>query len=216
VRLRIAPRVAFWAFAALTLLVSHDLVWLVQLGPGESLALALRGEQHGYWSWASLAILGAAIVAALATASRALRLVRRARLLHAPIGRIARYAFLWRAAVAWARLLAAVGIGFAIQENVEHYLAHGHVMGLGALTGPEYPLAIPVLALVSAAAAVACATIRSVERELVAGIAAALHRQPSRAPSRMPPTPSIVPARRRAAMASSAAGRAPPPLLVGT
>ena len=44
-RLRIAPRVAFWAFAALTLLVSHDLVWLVQLGPGESLALALRGEQ---------------------------------------------------------------------------------------------------------------------------------------------------------------------------
>ena len=53
-----------------------------------------------------------------------------------------------RFAAIWLRLLAVVAIGFVIQENVEHVIAHGHAPGLGALLGPEYPLALPVIGLV--------------------------------------------------------------------
>lgn len=214
--MRLPPRLAFWALAAATLLISHDLVWLVQSGPGESLATALRSAQHGYWTWVSIAILIGVCAAAIVTVLRTLGLLRLAHRLDAPVARARARSFLARAAVAWLRLLAVVGIGFAIQENVEHYLAHGHVLGLGAVTGPEYPLAIPVLAAATVLAALVGATVRSIEREILAGIAGALRSRQARAPRRLRPIDVPVPLRRRPAMAGTDAGRAPPLLLVGT
>ena len=49
----------------------------------------------------------------------------------------------------WLPLFALVAVAFAIQENVEHLVGHGHLIGLGALVGPEYPLALPVIGLVT-------------------------------------------------------------------
>ena len=51
------PRVAFWALAAVALLISHDATFLVQVGPGEALARALREAGHGYWGAASVVLL---------------------------------------------------------------------------------------------------------------------------------------------------------------
>ena len=213
-RTRFSPRIVFWALAAVTLLVSHDAVWLVQMGPGERLASAMRASQHGYWAIASVVILVVAVLAATATVARAVRLARRARRLAAPVPAVRARSVLGRAVVGWVRLLAVVGIGFAIQENVEHWLSHGHLLGFGAITGPEYPLAIPVLSAVTAVAALLGALVRSVEAELVAGIAAALSRlRPPRIARR---APDPIHLRRRPAMAGSDAGRAPPVLLVGT
>ena len=212
---RSSPALVFWALAAVALLVSHDAIWLVQLGPGEELAAILRSSQHGYWAAASVLVLVVAAVAALVTLTRAIGLVRNARRLDAPVGRIRGRGVLGRAGLAWIRLLAVVGIGFALQENVEHYLAHGHVLGLGAITGPEYPLAVPVLAAVTAVAAILAALVRAVEHELVAGIAAA-RRIAHRPPRTTRHALDRVARRRRPAMAGSDAGRAPPLLLVGT
>ena len=60
----------------------------------------------------------------------------------------------------WAPLFGLVAVAFAIQENVEHLAGHGHLIGLGALGGPEYPLALPVIALVTLVAAALGAVVR--------------------------------------------------------
>jgi hypothetical protein len=215
-RFRLPPSVVFWALAAVTLLVSHDAIWLIQMGPGEDLASALRTMQHGYLAVASVTILILAVGATLATATRTYGLLRRARLLDASVPAFRRRHLVARAAVAWFRLFAVVGVGFAIQENVEHFLAHGHALGVGAITGPEYPLAIPVLAGVTAVAALLFAAVRVVEADLVAGIAAALRRVRLRAPRIRRRAQDVLPLRRRSAMSGRDAGRAPPILLVGS
>jgi hypothetical protein len=211
---RHSPRLAFWTLAALTLLVSHDAVWLVQRGPGEDVAAALRTAQHGYWAWASIGIVGVAVLVVAATALRATALVRRARRLRADVAPVGLRSFGTRFAVAWVRLVAVVAIGFAVQENVEHFVAHGHLLGLGAITGPEYPLAVPILVGLGAVAALVIATVRCVERELLRAIATAERAGRSRAPRvvRWATRPARRP--RLAPLAGMDAGRAPPPLLV--
>ena len=59
----------------------------------------------------------------------------------------------------WWRLALVVALGFAVQENLEHLLTHGHAPGLGVLAGPEYPLALPIIGLVTAATAVVAALV---------------------------------------------------------
>ena len=66
-----------------------------------------------------------------------------------------------------------VALAFAVQENAEHVLSHGHLIGAGALIGPEYPLALPVLAVVSGLAAAVTALVREHEADLLRRIAAA-------------------------------------------
>jgi hypothetical protein len=215
-RFRLPTSVVFWTLAAVTLLISHDAIWLIQIGPGQDLASALRAMQHGYLVAASVAILLVAVGAALATAARTHGLLRRARLVGASVPAFRGRHLATRAVVAWVRLFAVVGVGFAIQENVEHFLAHAHVLGVGAITGPEYPLAIPVLASVTAVAALLFAAVRVVEADLVAGIAAALRQARLRAPRIARRTQVVLPLRRRSAMSGSDAGRAPPIFLVGS
>ena len=102
---------------------------------------------------------------------------------------------------------------FAVQENVEHLIAHGHAPIAGVLVGPEYPLALPVIGLVTAIAAALVALVARTQEELVAAIEAALRRPNSRAtPSRSPSATPALPV--GSVLARRGAGRAPPALAV--
>ncbi len=210
----IRDRFAFWALTGVSLLVAHDAIFLVQAGPGEDLAATLRTAGHGYWALASLALAVTAIVAATWTWLRIRRLQRRARTLGAAAAathpRLVR-----RVGVAWLRLAAVVSIGFLVQENVEHVIAHGHAPGFGALIGPEYPLAIPVIAVISAIAAIVAALVGSRREALVVAIEAALRQMP-RAPRDTMRPPARLPAGIGSVLAVQGAGRAPPTLVVAT
>ena len=206
--MRLPPRLAFWALAGVALLVSHDAIWLTQVGPGEALTAALRNGGHDYWGAASTALTAAGLAAAAWAAIRLYRLRRGTSAVDAePVGR----PYLRRAAGAWLRLFSVVAIGFVIQENLEHAVAHGHSLWAGALIGPEYPLALPVIGVITAFAALVAAAFVTAERILLARLESS--RPPLRAPRRVPrPTRRIVlpgegDARRHT-------GRGPPALLV--
>lgn len=207
---RISGRIAFWALAGLALLVSHDALFFVQYGPGEALTRALRDAGHAYWTLARLGLAAAGIAAAAMVAIRLIRLRSHARRLGAPAA--ARPAGWWgRLLLTWGRLFALVAVGFVIQESAEHIAMHGHAIGLGALIGPEYPLAMPVLALVSLVAGLITVFVTAVEVALEATIAAA-SRQP-RPPRRVIGPPAELGVQRIPILARAAAGRAPPSVL---
>ena len=204
---RIPARVAFWAMAGVALFVSHDAIFLVQLGPGESLTRALREAGHDYWALASLGLAVIGVATAVAVWFRLLGLRCRPAELGAAPGRAGRARLL----PTWLRLFAVVALGFAVQENVEHYISHMHATGLGVLFGVEYPLALPVIALVTGFAALIATTVGGVERELLSVIAAALRRIAlGRAPHSLPRPPRRQAVSRISPLALAIAGRAPP------
>jgi hypothetical protein len=166
--LRGRQAIAFWLVAAACLLASHDLIYLVQLGPGRGLADALRDAGHGYWP--ILSALIAATVAGLVarTTLRLYALGRRARELPSRRGAPARIGPLLRI---WMRLLVVVAVAFVLQENAEHFVSHAHAPLLGALGGPEYPLALPMLAAITLLGAIVTVVVRERERTLLARIA---------------------------------------------
>ncbi len=209
---RSTHRLAFCVLAALALLVSHDAIWLVQLGPGEGLAAALRSGGHGYWGGMSGVMAVLALVAVVAIVRRLSRLRRSAVELGAGRGVSVRASsYLARASVAWPRLLVVVLIGFALQENVEHALTHGHTPGLGALLGPEHPLAIPVIATITLIGSLLASIILVVEDALLASIRDLDSR--NRAPLRLI-RPALTLRRPSMSRPRAHAGRAPPALLV--
>jgi hypothetical protein len=207
---RLPPRLAFWALAGIALLASHDAIWLAQVGPGEALTSALRGGGHDYWGATSAALMIGGLNAALWAGIRLVRLRR-----HTDAARDARreleaHPYLRRACAAWLRLFCIVAIGFVIQENLEHVLMHGHALGAGALVGPEYPLALPVLAAITLLGALIAAAFATAERILLARIGSDQRRP--RAPRRL-----LRPLRRIALPSGvgrrAHAGRGPPTLL---
>lgn len=202
---RIPTRLAFWALAAVALFLSHGAIFFVQLGPGESLTRAMRGAGHDYWGSASLALALVGMACAIGVLLRLHGLRRRAASLRA-----AASGERMRLLPAWLRLFTLVAIGFMVQENVEHYFSHQHASGLGVLLGPEYPLALPVIALISGMAALLATATGTVERQLLAGIAAALRRSFGRAPRSLPRPPRQSSVPRMTPLARSAAGRGPP------
>lgn len=207
---RIPPRLAFWALAGVALLVSHDTIFLVQVGPGDSLVRTLREAGHDYWGTASQALVVIGLLAAAGGGLRLWTLRRHA----AALGAAPRPAGLVGFGATWLRIFAVVGIGFLVQENVEHYLSHLHAPGLAVLLGPEYPLALPVIGLITGVAAVLAAMFRGAELELQAAIATALRRGFERAPRSLPRPPSQPWVVRVSPLARSCAGRAPPWRLV--
>jgi hypothetical protein len=196
----------FGILAAATLLASHDVVWLVQLGPGEELARALRTAGHDYWGAASVAIAVLAVLAALGVWRHLLLLSSRARGFearsHPPAGLVR------RSTRTWAALFVVVAMGFVLQENAEHIVMHAHPIGFGALLGPEYPLAIPVIAFFTAFAAIVVELIAGVERVLLERIAAALAAR--QRPTRRLWRPSRIAAHRSSVLSRMGASRAPP------
>ena len=205
--------IAFWAVAGVALLISHDAVFLVQVGPGQELARSLREAGHEYWGIASLvlAIIGVAALAATLLRLHSLR-QSAAALGAAPAAWSRPYVARWLATWAW--LLVIVAIGFAVQENIEHLIEHSHAPGLGALIGAEYPLALPVIALITGLAAFVAGVLGQAEHALLAVIDDAIRRLLARAPRRTacPLQPLI--ARLLAPLAGVWAGRAPPRLFV--
>jgi hypothetical protein len=196
-----------WALAGVALLVSHDLIWAVQMGPGETLATALRSAGHGYWGAASLGLTALGLLAAAGSALRLVTLGRRARRIGAlssdPPPRIR------RVAVTWARLFVVVALGFVLQENLEHGMVHGHLPMAGALIGPEYPLALPVIGAITALAAVVATAVAATERALVTAIVQALLRA-ARAPRSLFRRPGRLILTRVPPIVGPAAGRGPP------
>jgi hypothetical protein len=205
--------VAFWAVAGVGLFVSHDAIFLVQLGPGDALVAALRAAGHDYWGLASalLVLLGLATMLAVIVRLRALR--RQAAELGADRLAVSDRPYLARMLGAWGRLMAVVAIGFAIQENVEHVIGHAHAPGIGALLGPEYPLALPVIAMITGLGALLAAAVVREEQRLLAAIAGATRRsygRPPRQPVRRPIPAHVV---RVPILARASPERAPPELL---
>jgi hypothetical protein len=192
--------IAFWALAGIALLVSHDAIFFVQYGPGEPLTRALRDAGHAYWAVASLAVAAIGAVVAASITFRLLRLRARARRL-ATVREPVPSEWSRRLLVTWGRLFAIVAIGFVIQA-----------IGVGALIGPEYPLALPILGLVTLAAALGAVYVTGVAASLEATIAAAVRLL--RAPLRItrPPLALVLP--RIPVLARAAAGRAPPDVLI--
>lgn len=204
-RSRLRATISFWALAGVALLVSHDAVFAVQAGPGQALTNALRGAGHDYWGLASAMVAAIGVGVLVAADLRLRRLRRRARQIGAPRvtdGRAGRILRLW----GWLFLLAASG--FLVQENLEHLGTHGHLIGAGALLGPEYPLALPVIAGVTLVAGFVGALIGGAEAALLQAIAIAM--------ARLRPRPSVlrhpltIGARRQSVLARRGAGRAPP------
>lgn len=208
-RARIPTRFAFWALAGVALVLSHDVIFLVQLGPGESLVRILRTAGHDYWGVASLVLAAIGSVVATRAIVRIHLLRRRAATLGVARPRGISSPISSRLPSTWLRLFAIVAVGFAIQENLEHVALHGHAIGLGALLGPEYPLAIPVIGAISAIAALLASLVGSTERALVAVIAAAV-RGFRRAPRSLARPPLRLALPRLSPIARSGAGRAPP------
>lgn len=203
---RIPTRLAFWALAGVALFLSHDTIFFVQVGPGESLTRALREAGHDYWGLASLALAIIGVACAVGALLRLRGLRRQAAALGATPGRTERS----RLVPTWLRLFALVAVSFMVQENVEHFLSHQHVSGLGMLLGAEYPLALPVIALISGLGALLATATGAVERELRAVIASALRRAFGHAPRSLPRPPRQPSVARMTPLARSAAGRAPP------
>jgi hypothetical protein len=203
-------RLAFWALAGLALFVSHDATFLAQIGPGQALVAELRTAGHGYWTSASLLLIAVSVVAGASTWRRLRHLRRRASSLGA--GPARNRSFGRRFTSAWGRLAALVAVAFAVQENVEHLIAHGHAPIAGVLVGPEYPLALPVIGLVTAIAAVLVALVTRRQEELVTAIGAAL-RWRARAPRLRARPPQRLPSPARSVLARRGAGRAPPALV---
>ena len=205
-------RFAFWALAGVALLASHDAIYLAQVGPGEPLARAMRHAGHDYWAAVSLLLAAVGIAAAITTLLRLRSLRRRAAdLAHSAPDKNGGQA---RMLSMWAKLFAVVAFGFVLQENVEHLVVHGHAPGLGALVGPEYPLAVPVIGLITAIAASIAAALRGAEQELLAAIQAGLRRPFGQAPRRLMRPSLRIAATRMSPLARATAGRAPPPASV--
>jgi hypothetical protein len=208
--LQAAPhRAARWLAIGLVLVVSHDAVFLVQHGPGRGLTTALQSSDHGYWTVLSVLLILGGLAAAGIWLGR-LAMLRRAAGAAAET-RSAERSWLRRGLRDWPRILLLVAIVFALQENTEHLLAHGHVIGLGALAGPEYPLAIPVLAFISGVAGLVLAALCHKEAELLRRLHAALAR-PRPARVGQPPHTTPLAAFSGLLIATNRALRAPPAL----
>ena len=154
-RARWAGRLRIGVLTLVALLSAHTAIYVAQYGLGNRFAAAMANSGHdGWWVPASVIALGGGVVALLSilgtmtrleTIARSTSRMRaRRRETHGPP--------FWREVVTiWRRLRPAVTVAFAVQENLEHLAAHGHLLGLEALGGHEYPLALPVLALVTLA-----------------------------------------------------------------
>lgn len=201
--------VAFWLVAAACLLASHDLIYLVQLGPGRGAADALRNAGHGYWPVVSAVIALGAIGLLARTGLRLQHLGRRARDLPSRRRTPARIGPFVRI---WARLLLVVAVAFLVQENAEHFVSHAHLPLLGALGGAEYPLALPLLALITLLGTIVTVVVRERETSLLARIAGGTARPArSRGPQPRRPGGPMRP-RRIPILARPDLSRAPPRL----
>ena len=163
-RARWARRVRLAVLAAVALQSAHAAIFAAQYGLGDRFAAAMARSGHdGWWGPASAIVLGAGMVLllrALGILADLERAARGRRTPDLPAGTAAEGRFGSEVRSIWRRLLPLVTVLFAAQENVEHLLSHGQLLGIDALIGPGYALAVPVLAFVTLVASAAGALVR--------------------------------------------------------
>jgi hypothetical protein len=210
-RVRLGRGLRTGILAIVALLVAHDAIFLAQYGAGPDFARAMaEGGHDGYWlPFTVTAILGGGLLLL-----RALTTIRVLDLRASTLERVELPAPSYASELLgiWRGLFPLVAVLFAIQENVEHLAEHGHILGLGALAGPEYPLALPVIAMVAFALAALGALIRWRIAGLRARIATASAKRVPHADVRVAPEWRAVhaAAAHRWTLDRKDAGRAPP------
>ena len=160
---RLLGAVRFLLLALVSVGVAHDAVFAVEHGIGSGFAAAMSAGGHdGYWPAFSVAVVLALTLLSSWAAIQVVRLATRSSVArpreHPAIATPRSYGHDLRRL--WLPMLAVTLAAFTVQENVEHLVGHGHLIGLGALVGPEYPLALPVIAVVTLVIAAAGALIR--------------------------------------------------------
>lgn len=145
-------RLRFGMLVTVGVLLAHDAVFAAQFGLGAAREEALAATVHDYWPVFTALALLAAVVGTGWAIGGFLRLRRLVGGLpattSAPDPTDRGYA---REVIGlWSRLFPVVVLVFLAQENIEHVLAGAPAPGLYALSAPGYPLAIPVLAGVTA------------------------------------------------------------------
>jgi len=199
-----------------TLVVAHNLVFLLAYGAGYDEALAHWGHD-GAWGTAVTGILAAGVALLGLGAWRLHRLGLVARALRPTEGRLAPDVGHFGLGLAWLwlRLASATSILFVLQENFEHIRAGAGLPGLSVLGSAEYPRAALVIAGVALAVAIVGALFRWRRDLLIARIAAAL-RHLRRRPAHAVRRPEADRDRRPGSLVGrSLAARAPPRLSAG-
>jgi hypothetical protein len=141
-----APRLRLVVLVAFALFVAHDAIYVAEYGIGDGFAAAMAARGHdGYWLPFTLLAGSAAVVAFLVS----LVVLRRLRETARGMGPAAGPSYVVELTRTWRLVLPVTVVLFALQENLEHYLARGHLVGLDPLGGAGYELALPVLALVT-------------------------------------------------------------------
>jgi hypothetical protein len=159
-RARWAAGLRLVVLIGVALLSAHSTIFVAQYGTGAGFADAMdRGGHDGWWVAVGTIVLligGLALIQVLGGLGRLEIRARRS------AGRRERGLPSYRTELLaiWRRLFPSVVVLFAVQENLEHVASQGHWLGLGALAGPEYPLALPILALVTVGLAAFGAVIR--------------------------------------------------------
>lgn len=191
--IRLLRAMRFAILAAVALLVGHDAVYVTSYGAAADFASAMRDGGHdAYWTVYSLAVAAGAM---LILARAGIPLVRLSRGLEddaeaaggappAVVEAVVPYRRELRSLAT--RLLPTVLVGFLLQENLEHVLGHGHIVGLAPLLGQEQPFALPVIAavvvLVAAIGALVRWRIRTLSARLAARVRSVRHPRPAARP----------------------------------
>jgi hypothetical protein len=160
-RARVLAAARFSALVLACLLVAHTTIYLARHGAGPGLAAAMTAEGHdAYWP-AFMVVVGGGAAVLVGTAFRHLRgLARRAPRRRRSADGTPLSAFGDELKSLWPNLFGASTVLYAIQENLEHLAAQGHLPGPNVLWGPEGTYAIPGLLLVSLCAAALGALVR--------------------------------------------------------
>lgn len=220
---RLLGRARFGLLALVSVWLAHDAVFAAEHGIGAGFAQAMRSGGHdAYWPAFSIVAIVAATVLGLRVVVRLGRLGGSAGAGVPSRGRrptsrrsdATAPSYLRQLVRLWLPLFALVAVAFAIQENIEHLAGHGHVIGAGALVGPEYPLAIPVIGLVTLVAAAIGSLVRWRIAVLEARLGGRVRRSRDRGLAARRPAPSwaLVAGERLHALwlVRLDAGRAPP------
>jgi len=219
---RVLAAIRFLLLAIGCLLVAHDAVFAAEYGLGAGFVRAMsQGGHDGYWPAFTVVATAALTLLGLWSAVRIGRLVVSSGPPSShrdPAGARGSPAPAYRTELRrlWLALFALTAAAFAVQENLEHLAGHHHLIGLGALVGPEYPLALPVIGLVTVVAAALGALVRWRIAVLERRLAGRIHRPRRRGLAARRPAPgwAVVAAAVAHAriLVRRDAGRAPPVL----
>jgi hypothetical protein len=154
---RIAQPLRIGVLVAFALLVAHDAIFMAEYGVGDRFAAAMsEGGHDGYWLPVSLLVGSAAVVAFLIGIAAIARLTGRA----SGLRDVGEPSYLRELTRTWRWLLPIVVGLFVLQENAEHLLTQGQLVGLYPLGGAGYELALPVLAATTFVLAAVGAVVR--------------------------------------------------------